>query len=106
MDGALSFVHKTPSIINVQQQRHNTFINARKWALAHNKSLDPDSIPTDLADYYDHDERETNRMLHSSGRNADTCRIIKKTSVSAKTRRTMATDTRKAKMTTKVKMQI
>ena len=44
-----------------------TFTNARKWALAHNKSRDPDSIPTDLADYYDHDERETNRMLHSSG---------------------------------------
>ena len=27
-----------------------TFTNARKWALAHNKSRDPDSIPTDLAD--------------------------------------------------------
>ena len=39
-------------------------------------------------------------------RNADTWQIIKKTSVGAKTRRAMATDTRKAKMTTKVKMQI
>ncbi len=29
--------------------------------------MDPDSIPMDLADYYDHDEREINRMMHSSG---------------------------------------
>jgi hypothetical protein len=44
-----------------------TFTNAQKWALAHNKARDPDSIPMDLADYYDHDEREMNRMMHSSG---------------------------------------
>ena len=44
-----------------------TFTNAQKWALAHNKPRDPDSVVTDLADYYDHDEREINRMIHSSG---------------------------------------
>ncbi len=44
-----------------------TFTNAKKWALAHNKLRDPDSIPMDLADYYNHDEREMNRMMQSSG---------------------------------------
>ena len=44
-----------------------TFTNAQKWALAHNRPRDPDSVVMDLADYYDHDEREVNRMLHSSG---------------------------------------
>ena len=44
-----------------------TFTNAQKWALAHNKPRDPDSVLMDLADYYDHDERELNRMMHSSG---------------------------------------
>ena len=44
-----------------------TFTNAQKWALAHNKPRDPDSVVMDLADYYDHDERELNRMIHSSG---------------------------------------
>ena len=44
-----------------------TFTNAQKWALAHNRPSDPDSVVMDLADYYDHDERELNRMIHSSG---------------------------------------
>ena len=44
-----------------------TFTNAQKWALAHNRLRDPDSVVTDLADYYDHDEHEVKRMLHSSG---------------------------------------
>ena len=44
-----------------------TFTNAQKWALAHNRPRDPDSVVMDLADYYDHDEREVKRMLHSSG---------------------------------------
>jgi len=44
-----------------------TFSNAQKWALAHNRPSDPDSVVMDLADYYDHDERELNRMIHSSG---------------------------------------
>ena len=44
-----------------------TFTNAQKWALAHNRPRDPDSVVMDLADYYDHDERELNRMIHSSG---------------------------------------
>jgi hypothetical protein len=44
-----------------------TFTNAQKWALAHNKPRDPDSMVMDLVDYYDHDEREVKRMLHSSG---------------------------------------
>jgi len=44
-----------------------TFTNAQKWALAHNKPRDPDSVVMDLVDYYDHDEREVKRMWHSSG---------------------------------------
>ena len=44
-----------------------TFTNAQKWALAHNKPRDPDSMVMDLVGYYDHDEREVKRMLHSSG---------------------------------------
>jgi hypothetical protein len=44
-----------------------TFTNAQKWALAHNKPRYPDSMVMDLVDYYDHDEREVKRMLHSSG---------------------------------------
>ena len=44
-----------------------TFTNAQKWALAHNRLRDSDSVVTDLADYYDHDEHEVKRMLHSSG---------------------------------------
>ena len=44
-----------------------TFTNAQKWALAHNKPRDPDSMVMDLVDYYDHDEREVKRMLHNSG---------------------------------------
>ncbi len=44
-----------------------TFTNAQKWALAHNRPRGPDSVVMDLADYYDHDERELNHMIHSSG---------------------------------------
>ncbi len=40
----------------------------RSGALVHNRPRNPDSVVMDLlADYYDHDERELNRMIHSSG---------------------------------------
>ena len=41
--------------------------NASRWATAHNKPNDPDSIPFDLADLYDDDTHEIKRMLHSNG---------------------------------------
>ncbi len=44
-----------------------TFTNAQKWALAQNRPRDPDSVVMDLADYYDYDKRELNRMMRSSG---------------------------------------
>ena len=61
------FVLESGGVFGVRAQEVCDLITFTKWALAHNKSRGPDSIPTDLADYYDHDERETNRMLHSSG---------------------------------------
>ena len=44
-----------------------TYSNATRWAMAHNKSKDPDSAPPDLTDCYDDDTREVRRMIHSSG---------------------------------------
>ena len=44
-----------------------TYSNATRWAMAHNKSKDPDSAPIDLTDCYDDDTREVRRMIHSSG---------------------------------------
>ncbi len=37
------------------------------WANAHTKRLPPDSVDTEMMDYYDHDERERKQMHHSSG---------------------------------------
>ena len=43
-----------------------TFENALKWAKGHNKSCNPDSVTSDLMDYFDHDEKEQKRMRNSS----------------------------------------
>ena len=40
---------------------------ALKWAMAHNESKNPDSVPIDITDCYDEDIQETRRMMHSSG---------------------------------------
>ena len=44
-----------------------TYSNALRWATAHNKSKDLDSIPIDFSDCYDDDTRETRRMMHNCG---------------------------------------
>jgi hypothetical protein len=44
-----------------------THSNALKWALAHNKAGDPDSITQDMTDFYDDDTAEIRRSIHSSG---------------------------------------
>jgi uncharacterized membrane protein YgcG len=44
-----------------------TYRNVQHWANAHTKRYTPDSVETDMMDYYDHDERERKRMHHSSG---------------------------------------
>ena len=44
-----------------------TYSNALRWATAHNKSKDPDSMPIDFSDCYDDDTRETRRMMHNCG---------------------------------------
>ena len=42
-------------------------INAQKWFKAHNKSQDPDSLTSDMTDFYEDDTIEIRRMLHSAG---------------------------------------
>ena len=49
-----------------------TYSNALRWATAHNKSKDPDSLPMDFSDCYDDDTRDTRRMLHNCGLNTHT----------------------------------
>ena len=44
-----------------------TFSNAQKWFKAHNKSQDPDSLTSDMTDFYEDDTIEIRRMLHSAG---------------------------------------
>ena len=44
-----------------------TYRNVQHWANAHTKRYTPDSVETDMMDYYNHDERERKRMHHSSG---------------------------------------
>ena len=44
-----------------------TYSNALRWAMAHNKSKDPDSAPIDLTDCYDDDTHRIRKMMHSSG---------------------------------------
>ena len=44
-----------------------TYSNALRWAMAHNKSRDPDSIPIDLTDCYDDDNHRIKKMMHSNG---------------------------------------
>ena len=44
-----------------------TYSNAVRWATAHNKSKDPDSLPIDLTDCYEDDTHEIRRLMHSSG---------------------------------------
>ena len=91
-------------ILSIMTLAKITFTNARKWALAHNKSRDPDSIPTDLAEYYDHDDRETNRMLHNSGPERRHMADHQEDISGRKDKEDDATDTRKATRTTKAKM--
>jgi hypothetical protein len=43
-----------------------TFENAQKWAKAHNKSCNPDSVDQDLTDFYEMDRKEQKRIQHSS----------------------------------------
>ena len=40
-----------------------THSNALKWAMAHNESKNPDSVPIDITDCYDDDIHETRRMM-------------------------------------------
>ena len=59
----------------------------------HNKSRDPDSIPMDLADYYDHDENaKWIEWCTAADKNADTWRIKRTAAEVEKTKK-------KAKMT-------
>ena len=44
-----------------------TYSNALRWATAHNKSKDPDSLPIDFSDCYDDDTRDSRRMMHNCG---------------------------------------
>ena len=44
-----------------------TYRNVQHWANAHTKRYTPDSVGTEMMDYYDHDERERKQMHHSSG---------------------------------------
>jgi uncharacterized membrane protein YgcG len=44
-----------------------TYRNVQYWASAHTKRYTPNSVETEMMDYYDHDERERKQMYHSSG---------------------------------------
>ncbi len=44
-----------------------TYQNVQHWVNAHTKTYTPDSLDTEMIDYYDHDdERERKQMHHSS----------------------------------------
>ncbi len=44
-----------------------TYRNVQHWANAHTKRYTPDSMDTEMIDYYDHQERKWKEMHHSSG---------------------------------------
>ncbi len=44
-----------------------TYRNLQHWANAHTKRYTPDSVDTEMMDYYDHDERERKQMQYSGG---------------------------------------
>ena len=44
-----------------------TYSNALRWAMAHNRSKDPDSIPIDLTDCYEDETHAIRKMMHSNG---------------------------------------
>ena len=53
--------------LEVETPCHSGENHALKWAMAHNESKNPDSVPIDITDCYDDDTQETRRMMHSSG---------------------------------------
>ena len=44
-----------------------TYSNALRWAMAHNRSKDPDSVPIDLTDCYEDETHTIRKMMHSNG---------------------------------------
>jgi hypothetical protein len=48
-----------------------TYSNALRWATAHNRSKDPDSIPIDHTDCYEDETHAIRKMMHSNGYKQD-----------------------------------
>jgi hypothetical protein len=61
---SIAYFWKSRLLVTLANITHS---NALRWATAHNRSKDPDSIPVNLTDLYDDDTHEIKRMMHSSG---------------------------------------
>ena len=61
---SIAYFWKSRLLVTLAKITHS---NALKWAMAHNESKNPDSVPIDMTDCYDDDTQETKRMMHSSG---------------------------------------
>ena len=61
---SIAYFWKSRLLVTLAKITHS---NALRWAMAHNSSKDPDSVPIDLTDCYDDDTNENRRMIHSSG---------------------------------------
>ena len=61
---SIAYFWKSRLLVTLAKITHS---NALRWAMAHNSSKDPDSVPIDMTDCYDDDTYETRRMIHSSG---------------------------------------
>ena len=61
---SIAYFWKSRLLVTLAKITHS---NALKWAMAHNESKNPDSVPIDITDCYDDDTQETKRMMHSSG---------------------------------------
>ena len=61
---SIAYFWKSRLLVTLAKITHS---NALKWAMAHNESRNPDSVPIDMTDCYDDDTQETRRMMHSSG---------------------------------------
>ena len=57
---SIAYFWKSRLLVTLAKITHS---NALKWAMAHNESKNPDSVPIDITD----DTHETSRMMHRSG---------------------------------------
>ena len=62
---SIAYFWKSRLLVTMAKITHS---NALKWAMAHNESRNPDSVPIDMmTDCYNDNTLETRRMMHSSG---------------------------------------